>query len=69
MCCSSIGIGIKNGNIAMFWIENSNNIMEVFVTGILHTFGNNNINYHMCCSSIGIGIGDRNIIMLGTNII
>ena len=27
--------------------------MEVFVTGILHTFGKDNINCRMCFSSIG----------------
>ena len=30
--------------------------MQVFVTGILHTFGNDNINCRMCFSSIGIGL-------------
>ena len=35
----------------------------VFVTGILHTFENNNSNRRMCCSSIGIGIGNGIIIM------
>ena len=34
----------------------------VFVTGILHTFGNNISNRRMSGSSIGIGIGDGNII-------
>ena len=37
ICCSSIGIGIGNGN-------NIIRIMSVFATGILHTFGNDNIN-------------------------
>ena len=36
--------------------------MEVFVTGILSTFGNDNINCRMCFSSIGIGIGNGNVI-------
>ena len=32
----------------------------VFVTEMLHTFGNYNSNLRMCCSSIGIGIGNWN---------
>ena len=32
----------------------------VFVTGILHYFGNNNSYRRMCCSNIGIGIGNGN---------
>ena len=35
--------------------------MDVFVTGILHTFGNDIINCRMCCSSIGIGIRKENV--------
>ena len=35
--------------------------MKVFVTGTLHSFGNDNINC-MCCSSIGIC--NRNIILV-----
>ena len=36
--------------------------MEVFVTGILFNFGNDNINCRMCFSSIGIVIGNGNIV-------
>ena len=33
--------------------------MEIFVTGILHSFGNDNNNCRrMCCSSIGIDAGN-----------
>ena len=39
--------------------------MEVFVTGTLHIFGNNNINRRMFCSSIGIEIGNGNVIWVG----
>ena len=36
--------------------------MELFVTGILHNFGNDNINCLMSYSSIRIRIGDGNVI-------
>ena len=31
-------------------------IMEVFVTGILHSFGNDNSKRRMSCSCIGMGL-------------
>ena len=34
----------------------------VFVTGILHYFGNNNSNRRISCSRVGIWIGNGNII-------
>ena len=37
--------------------------LEVFVTGTLHCFGNDNSDRRMYCSSIGIVIGNGNIIM------
>ena len=40
-------------------------IMEVFVTGILHTLGNDNINCRKCCNSVEIGIGNGNNISYG----
>ena len=38
--------------------------MEVFVTGISHTFVNHKINCSICCSCIGICIGDGNSIWI-----
>ena len=39
--------------------------MEVFVTGELHIFGNDNINHCMYCSGIAMWIGDGNVIWVG----
>ena len=39
-------------------------VNRIFINGILHTFGNDNINFRICFSSISIGIenGGANII-------
>ena len=55
MCCSSFGIRIGSENIIMLWI------LEVFITGILHNFGNDKIN----CRIIGIGNGNFIWVWLG----
>ena len=47
-----------NNNLKWAWI------IEVFVTGILHSFENGNSNGRMCCRSIGIGIGNGNVIRI-----
>ena len=35
-------------------------IVEVFIMGSLHIFGNDNINRRIFCNNIGIGIGNGN---------
>ena len=42
--------------------------MEVFVTGTLHIFGNDNINLRMFCGSNDIEIGNKNVICVGYDI-
>ena len=43
-------------------------IVDVCVTGTLHSVGNDNSYRRMCCSSIGIGIGNDNVIWIGYDI-
>ena len=49
--CRSIGVGLVTG--ILYGLEL---IVELFVTGILHSFGNDNSKLRMSCSCIWMGL-------------